>query len=253
VLLLDIGPRPDGSIPPEPQALLRALGAWLKVNGEAIYGTRPCWALGFGEGSHNSGGGGFSDRSVEYDAHDFRFTQKNNVVYAIAFNWPDVDGHFLIHSFNDRTTAATGGITAVRLLGCNEVTPWNLTKEGLIIQRPKDRPCDGAYAFEITLAGISLETIAAQRINGRQIRINFQLRNLDNSETEQAVKFFANNKTIGQGTYKLGALKTITGSIVCEVSASGGSEKITASTPNGKPFFPHCEVQQQDNTATTGK
>lgn len=253
VLLLDIGPRPDGSIPPEPQALLRALGAWLKVNGEAIYGTRPCWALGFGEGSHNSGGGGFSDRSVEYDAHDFRFTQKNNVVYAIAFNWPDVDDHFLIHSFNERTTVATGGITAVRLLGCHEATPWSLTKEGLLIQRPKDRPCDGAYAFEITLAGVTLETIAGQRINDRQIRVNFQLRNLDNNETEQPVELFANNKTIGRGTYKLGALKTITGSIVCEVPSSGGSEKITASSPNGKPFFPHCEIQQQDNTAATGK
>ena len=76
VLLLDIGPRPDGSIPPEPQAILRGVGAWLKVNGEAIYGTRPCLALGFGEGPHNSGGGGFSDRQVDFNHHDFRFTQK---------------------------------------------------------------------------------------------------------------------------------------------------------------------------------
>ena len=52
VLLLDIGPRPDGSIPPEPRAILRGIGAWLKINGEAIYGTRPCWALGFGDGAH---------------------------------------------------------------------------------------------------------------------------------------------------------------------------------------------------------
>ena len=76
VLLLDIGPRPDGSIPPEPQAILRGIGAWLKINGDAIYGTRPCWALGYGEGPHNSGGGGFSDRQVDYTHRDFRFTQK---------------------------------------------------------------------------------------------------------------------------------------------------------------------------------
>ena len=99
VLLLDIGPRPDGSIPPEPQAILRGIGAWLKVNGEAIYGTRPCWALGFGEGPHNSGGGGFSDRQVDFTYRDFRFTQKGNAIYAVAMDWPEVADHFLIKSF----------------------------------------------------------------------------------------------------------------------------------------------------------
>ena len=39
-LLLNIGPRPDGTIPPEAEERLRAIGAWLDVNGGAIYGTR---------------------------------------------------------------------------------------------------------------------------------------------------------------------------------------------------------------------
>ncbi len=39
-LLLNVGPRADGSVPDVQQALLRALGAWLAVNGAAIYGTR---------------------------------------------------------------------------------------------------------------------------------------------------------------------------------------------------------------------
>ena len=38
-LLLNIGPRADGTIPQPEQALLREIGAWLEVNGEAIYGT----------------------------------------------------------------------------------------------------------------------------------------------------------------------------------------------------------------------
>ena len=38
-LLLNVGPRPDGTIPDQSAALLREMGAWLKVNGESIYGT----------------------------------------------------------------------------------------------------------------------------------------------------------------------------------------------------------------------
>jgi alpha-L-fucosidase len=47
-LLLNIGPRADGTIPEQDTAILRSIGHWLEVNGEAIYETRP-WKI-FGEG-----------------------------------------------------------------------------------------------------------------------------------------------------------------------------------------------------------
>lgn len=40
-LLLNVGPTPDGEIPQQQQDLLRALGAWMRINGESIYGTEP--------------------------------------------------------------------------------------------------------------------------------------------------------------------------------------------------------------------
>ena len=151
VLLLNIGPRADGSIPPEPHALLRGVGAWLKVNGEAIYGTRPCWALGFGEGPNNSGGGTLSDRSTQYNAHDFRFTQKGDVIYAIAMAWPVVDEHFLIKSLS--TKSVDGNIAEVKLLGSQLPLDWKLTADGLWIRRPLPPAGCDAFAFAITLKG----------------------------------------------------------------------------------------------------
>ena len=58
-LLLNIGPRSDGTIPEGVQQVLLAVGAWLKINGEAIYGTRP-WKI-YGEGPTKVKPGSFHD------------------------------------------------------------------------------------------------------------------------------------------------------------------------------------------------
>ena len=149
VLLLDVGPRADGIIPLEPRALLTGIGAWLQINGDAIYGTRPCQVLGFGEGPHNSGGGTLSDRAVQYNAHDFRFTQKGDVVYAIAMAWPTVENHFLIRSLS--TKSLSGGISRVRLLGSPSRLDWKLTEQGLWIRRPPHPGYYSAYPFAISV------------------------------------------------------------------------------------------------------
>lgn len=156
VLLLDIGPRADGTFPPEPQGLLRDLGAWLKVNGDAIYGTRPCWTLGFGEGPHNPLGGTNNDQAVQYNEHDFRFTQKGPVIYAIAMGWPIVADHFLIKSLS--TKSVDGNISEVRLLGSTAPLHWKLTEQGLRIRRPPHPDYYSAYPFAITIHGKVVKT-----------------------------------------------------------------------------------------------
>lgn len=81
-LLLNVGPRSDGTIPEEVQQVLLDVGAWLKINGEAIYGTRP-WKV-YGEGPTQVTAGAFHDTDMQpYTAQDFRFTRKGNVIYAL--------------------------------------------------------------------------------------------------------------------------------------------------------------------------
>ena len=86
-LLLNIGPRSDGTIPEEVQKVLREVGAWLSINGEAIYGTRP-WKL-YGEGPTKPATGSFHDTDItHYTAEDFRYTTRGNSLYAIGLAWP---------------------------------------------------------------------------------------------------------------------------------------------------------------------
>lgn len=81
MLLLNIGPKPDGTFTDEETQVLTDLGSWLKINGEGIYGTCP-WKK-FGEGDTNNQGGYFSDsKETEYCESDFRFTYKNGYLYA---------------------------------------------------------------------------------------------------------------------------------------------------------------------------
>lgn len=144
-LLLNIVQYPDGSLPTHSEELLTGLSAWMKVNSEAIHGTRP-WKL-YGEGPTQAKAGAFEE-SGNYTAQDVRFTTRSGALYAILLGWPQAE-------------------TAIRSLGRNALA-------GAVIERvdllggPKLRFQQGADALQLTLPPAQASALVpVLRIRGR--------------------------------------------------------------------------------------
>ena len=145
-LLMNVGPRPDGTIPEGAAKTLLAVGAWLKVNGDAIYGTRP-WRQ-FGEGPTQFESGQFHDTdSKSYTAEDYRFTTKAGALYAVELGWPK-SGEAVIHSL--ASGVGTREVASVALLGSTTPLTFRQQPDGLHISVPAEPIGQYAYAYRVT-------------------------------------------------------------------------------------------------------
>lgn len=147
VVLLNITPKANGEIPVPVKKRLLEIGAWLKINGEAIYGTRTFEV--YGEGDFKAVEGHLSERkNKENTAKDIRFTTKGNILYATVLDWPN-GSCFTIKTLKKGTNLFTKKIESVELLGYDKQLSFKRTLKGLTITLPKKKAGKHAFVFKI--------------------------------------------------------------------------------------------------------
>jgi len=145
-LLLSIPIKSDGTLDEREEKILADLGAWMALNGEAIYGTRP-WET-FGEGPGGLKGGHFNERQQQFTAGDIRFTTKGGALYAICLGWPEKQT--LIASLPAGKRLCFGDVGEVRMLGVAAPLKWSRNAAGLTVEMPEQKPCEHAVVLKIT-------------------------------------------------------------------------------------------------------
>jgi len=154
ILLLNVCPKGDGTISPDQKSLLHEIGRWLKVNGEAIYATRP-WLV-FGEGPTRMKKGGAFLKTIKYQPSDIRYTQSKDgkTLFAIVMGWPD--NPVILRSVRVIKASPDAQVT---LLGYTKPLPFQVDRDGTLkitvpALTPEQRP--GKYAYALKLVGFQL-------------------------------------------------------------------------------------------------
>ena len=149
-LLLSIPVRGNGTIDDRERAIVADIKAWMDINSESIYGTRP-WKI-FGEGpladaSNPLNSQGFNEGD-NYSSSDVCFVTKDDKVYATVMRWPS-PGDFTFKSFSIASPYYNGRVNNVQLLGYGDV-PFTFGEDGLTVDVPSTHPNDISPVFVIS-------------------------------------------------------------------------------------------------------
>lgn len=143
-LLLSVPLRADGTFDEKEKAIMDEFGVWMRQNCEAIYDTRPWVRFGEGpiaESSIQLNAQGFNEGSYQNaGSSEIRFTQKKNVLYAIALDWPK-DHTIRIKSLGKNKKDYGKRIHSVKLIGYGKVK-FQQTDEALEVYLP-EKPTNG--------------------------------------------------------------------------------------------------------------
>ncbi|MEW4925691.1 alpha-L-fucosidase [Algibacter sp. 2305UL17-15] len=142
-VLLNITPKANGEIPEPVKERLLEMGAWLKVNGEAIYGTRTFDV--YGEGDTKTIEGHLSEQhNPDNNSKDIRFTTKGDILYATVLDWPE-EKQLKIYTLKAGNPYFNKQIASIKLLGTDTELNFTIDAEALKIELPSEK--NGAHAF----------------------------------------------------------------------------------------------------------
>ena len=147
-LLLNIPVRGDGTIDEKEVAIVEGIAAWMDINSESIFGTRP-WKV-FGEGpsvdtSNPINAQGFNEGKVGLSAKDIRFNQKGDILYVTTLGVPAED--IFIKSLGKNTEDAK--VKNIEILGSKEAVYWEQNADSMTIKKPATITNNIAVVFKI--------------------------------------------------------------------------------------------------------
>ncbi len=151
-LLLNVPVKGDGTIDDKERKVVEEIAAWMAINGESIFGTRP-WKV-FGEGPASDvvvplNAQGFNEgKGKPFSGQDIRFTTKGDALYAIALGAP-IDGKVVIKSLAENNPSFGKKIGHVLLVGSNQQLDFERTADGLAVKLPENLPGGFAYSIKV--------------------------------------------------------------------------------------------------------
>jgi alpha-L-fucosidase len=157
-LLLNVVQRPDGTLDPEVEQMLKDMADWTAIHGEAIFGSRP-WLV-YGEGPVRAKGGHFKE-DFKYSSRDIRFTTQGPVLYAIALGWPQ-DGRITIRSLAKPAGENVNHISSVCLLGSHAQLDWKQTVDGLVVTLPAGKVSE--FTVGLKIIGADLKPVPFEQV-----------------------------------------------------------------------------------------
>ncbi|HDR50031.1 MAG TPA: alpha-L-fucosidase [Mariniphaga anaerophila] len=153
VLLLNISPMANGTIPEDQKNVLLTMGDWLAEYGESIYETRPWYT--YGEGPTKEPEGHFRNREeflkIKYSAADIRYTTKGDVIYATLLGWPGNNTDVILSSFSKKEWENSREIKNVSILGSGQQIKYTVDDGGLKITTPDAPVNEMAVVFKIEM------------------------------------------------------------------------------------------------------
>jgi alpha-L-fucosidase len=149
-LLLNIPVRGNGTIDDKEIAILEGIAAWMDINKESIFDTRP-WKI-YGEGPvaetpNPVNAQGFNEGKTKYSNKDIRFNQKGKILYATVMGVPSEDITIKLLG----KIKGNGKVNRIEMLGSKEKIRWKQNADALLIQKPGKIPNDLAVVFKIYL------------------------------------------------------------------------------------------------------
>lgn len=153
VVLLNVSPRADGVINEEQRSILKQIGEWLDVYGEAVYGTRPHSTFGYGPARSEDGNHGGQSATINYTAEDVRFTlsKDQKALYVFFLGKPEAGKKIQLRPLGSHRNCTPSPIKRVINLQTRQEIKWEMTTETFYLTMPEGDFNPYANVFKLEL------------------------------------------------------------------------------------------------------